>query len=186
MALKDIIETIEIDAQNSIKQIEKERDETLFQIKKEGSVKFNLKRKELLDKTQAVGKKIIEKAFFNAYNKTNDEINQQKLRAINDVYLKVEKKLINLEKDEYFILMENLWSKINRKDNLEIFIADNKEKETKDFFLNKGIQTAGVINSKGGFIIKTKELEIDNTFEAIINNIRKEIEIEMINILFKP
>jgi len=185
MALQDIIESIEVDTKKNIEHIEQERDTTISQIKEEGSIKFTLKRKELLDKAEIVGKKIIEKAIFNVLSETNDEIDRKKLRAINEAYLRAEKKLANLEKDEYFSLMENLWFKINQRDNLEIFIADNKEKETKDFFLSKEIQVSGVINSKGGFVVKTKELEINNTFEAIIDNLRKKTEIEVVEMLFK-
>lgn len=185
MALQDIIESIETDTKKHIQDIEKERDETLFRIKEESSVKFALKKKELLDKAQVVANKIIEKTLFDIQAETSDEINGQKLKAINDAYLKVVKKLINLGKDEYFSLMEALWFNIVSKNNLEIFVANGKEQETKDFFLSKGMQSAGVINSKGGFVVKTKELEIDNTFEAIINNLKEKTELEVIRILFK-
>jgi V/A-type H+-transporting ATPase subunit E len=184
MAIQDIIKEIETDAENKIKEIEKERDETISQINEDNSQKLALKAKEILNEAKIAGRKLVEKAHFEAKGISSDKIIEQKTKAINAVYLGVGEKLNALSSTDYDNLLNNFWSKIVIKNDLEIYIAKSREVDTKNFFKKKGIAVAGVINSSGGFVAKSQELEIDNTFEAIINSYKQETELKIIDILF--
>ncbi|MBZ1356263.1 MAG: hypothetical protein KY054_00630 [Candidatus Nealsonbacteria bacterium] len=184
MALEDIIKKIEVEAEEKVKEIEAETKKAISHIEEKGVRELDRKKKEILAEAEKQKKSIIEKARFDFKGETKDKITERKLKVIDDVYLKVFGELSNLKKEDYLKLLDKFWSKISDKSGLEIFIADKRENETNEFFQGKGVQIAGTVNSQGGFIAKTSKLEVDNTFESIINNFKKEVDMEVVKILF--
>jgi len=185
MALEDIINKIELEANNKIQEIESEKEKTISHLKEKKLKELAKRKKEVLDETDELRKKMIAKARFEAINNTKDKLTEKKFSIINGVYSKVLGQLKNLNKEDYLKLINHYWEKNLPKGEYQILIADNRENETLDFFRLKGVEVVGKVKSVGGFIIKTDSLEIDNTFEAVMNQIRIETEPEVVKILFK-
>ena len=183
MALQDIIKEIETETQKKIEKIEQGGKAAIAQINKENSEQLLLEKTKLLNEAQVLAERIIEKAYFESQGETRDIKAKYQLKAINDLYLMAEEKLNNLSKDDYSKLLNSLWLKLN-KEGLAVLVAKEKERETKDFFKKKRVKVLGEINSQGGFIVKTKEVEIDCTFKSIIDNSKKNTQLEITKILF--
>ncbi len=184
MALEDIIKKIEVEAEEKVKEIEAETKKALSRIEEKGVRELDRRKKEILAEAEKQRKSIIEKARFDAQGETKDKITERKLKVVDNVYSKVFNELSELKKEDYFGLLEKFWSNISDKNDLEIFVSDKRNAETKEFFQLKGLQVNGTVKSNGGFIVKTNKLEVDNTFESIISNSKKEIDMEVVKILF--
>ena len=183
MAIQDIIKEIESETQKKIETIKQEGEMMIAQINKENSEQLLLEKTKLLNEAQVLAERIIEKAYFESQGETKDQVAKYQLKAINDIYLITEERLNNFSEDDYSKLLNSLWLKLN-KEGLAVLVAKEREEETKDFFQKNRVKVLGEIDSKGGFIVKTKEMEIDCTFKSIIDNSKKNTQLEIAKILF--
>jgi len=185
MALENIINQIESETNIKIQEIESEKNKTLFHLEEKKTKEIAKRKKEILDETEKTKKKMIAKIRFEVSSETKDKLAEKKFNIINSVYIKTLDQLKAINTEDYLKLIDYYWKNISIKGNYQVFIADNRENETADFFRLKGIEVDGKIKSIGGFIIKTNDLEIDSTFETIIKQIKQDTESEVVKILFK-
>lgn len=186
MAIQDIIKEIESETQKKIETIKQEGEMMIAQINKENSEQLLLEKTKLLNEAQVLAERIIEKAYFESQGETKDQVAKYQLKAINDIYLITEERLNNFSEDDYNKLLNSLWLKLEdlKKEDLGVLVAKERERETKDFFQKNRVKVLGEIDSKGGFIVKTKEVEIDCSFKSIIDNSKKNTQLEITKILF--
>jgi len=187
MALADILEKINKETLQRIKKLEDEFSAK----KKELEKSYDKKQKEIEEnmhvKVEENSKKIIEKAENLAEREAKNRLLEGKRRIIDEA---LEEAIENLSKsDDYEKILTDMLEKTPIEDeNAVVIPAKGKEDHTK-----KAIQKSGKKyflsekhgDFKGGFIIKTDKIEIDNSFETIINDqLKEELAIKLHKTLF--
>lgn len=116
---------------------------------------------------------------------------------INKVFDEAVIKLQNLSKDEYLDFVKSSILSLDIEGDEEIIISPNdKDKMDVNFMLTlnnklKAKGKKGLLkisnenrNIKGGFILYKNGIEINNSFEALVDSLRDELEQEIIEALF--
>ncbi len=180
---------------------EKEAEEILSrakaEIEKEKNIFLEEKRKEFDER--------FEKAVRKIENELKRKIDQEKLLAdrkilevkrkfIDDVFERVMEKLTSMKKDDYLKFLENLIVKdapvgeseiiLNEKDK-KLFSKSLIERINKKIGKERKVKLSNKIAEiKGGCIIRGNEVEIDDSFETLVNDERERSEIETAKQLF--
>lgn len=185
MSLVDIIKEIEAETEVKVEEIRANGQRLITEINRDSSQKLKLERERILTEAKVEAEKMIKRAYSGYCAKTNDAIADFKLNQLKAVYLKVEKDLSKITSVDYQNLMDSFWLQLSSFDKrtLKVFVAQDKERETRDFFEKKGIMVTGTIPGQGGFIAQDNEVEVDCTFKALIAKVKRETELEVVKIL---
>lgn len=174
--------------------------------------KANEESKKIIDKKIVLAKKdaadIIEKSKIEAVVRKNRILSNAQLKVRNDklsakqeviekVFITAKEKLNNISADEFkkFVKSKILTLDIAGDENI---IVDSKRKEILDSeFINdlnsnlKSLNKKGELklsevegNFNGGFIIEKNGIEINNTFDSLVNSLREEMEFEIARVMF--
>ena len=160
-------------------------------------------------KAEELRQNIIDKAKKNAEEKKRRILSmaqlenrkahlQAKQEIIDSVFQKAMDKLMKMPDKDYQKLIGNMLIKSVNTGNEEIIISKKDEKLFTQDFLSKIGETlkeqgkaANLKVSKqkrqmvGGFILKSANMEVNNTFDSLINMEREELETEIAKILFE-
>lgn len=164
--------------------------------------------KSASDDAEAKKKQIIEKAELEAVEVKKRliavaelEARKQKLQAkqevVDEAFDLALQKLNNLPDIEYQSILVEMISNSIQTGKEEVLLSESDKKRLSPGFieeLNKKLADKGVSanlkisdehrNINGGFILKSGDIEINNSFEAIIRMNRDDIETEVIKALF--
>lgn len=187
MALTDILEKISEELAENLKQLEKSFNEKEKKLEEEYEKKQKDLDKALHEKVQEKSAKILEKTENLATQEGKNELLKEK-RKLMDTF--IEKAIDEISKsDKYESIITKMLKQSDIKGEGAVVVpAKGKEEETKraikesgkDYFLSDKSE-----NMKGGVIIKTDKIEIDNSFETIINSqLREDLEISLNKLLF--
>ena len=185
MALTDILERIEKELKASLDKLEKDfetRKTDLDSAHGEAKKKID---EEMHQKIDTNSKKIKDKAENLAEREGKNQLLTAKRELIDETLDKAIEQLA--KSDKYEELITNLLKKTDLKEAV-VVPAKGKENETKkaikasgkDYFLSD--KSSAI---KGGFILKTDKVEIDNAFETLIKEqMRDNLEIKIHKELF--
>jgi V/A-type H+-transporting ATPase subunit E len=114
------------------------------------------------------------------------EIINQKQNIIDRVYKSALNKLNGLNDSDYIALTTKLINRLPEEDG-KLISAKGKETLLKKALKQSGRKfeiLAETANVSGGFIFRSKSVEIDNTFASLINNSRDWTVLEVSKMLF--
>ena len=189
MALKDIINTILSDAKKKAERIKEEAQGKIKEIDKESKVKAREEKEKVLAEAKKEEERIQDTARYEAKLLYRNELLAKKQELISRVFDQALDKLAKQPEDEYSELLVSLLKQApTLKGKVEVLPARGKEKITgeaikkakKDFVLSDQ-----VVEAKGGFVLKSPDIEIDNTFKALLKEKREELETKIARVLFK-
>jgi V/A-type H+/Na+-transporting ATPase subunit E len=186
MALTDIIEKIN---QEAIKEAEKfahEAEQQKRKLEAQNDVEIRNAETSLTNLFNQQESRIQTKAEMEAEQSMRNNLLRAKRNFIDNVLEKAVTKLANSE--NYESILTDMIKKMDAPENAEIVPAKGKEEATKNAIRNSGKplklsdETAPI---KGGFILKTDKIEVDNSFNTIIGNqLRHDLEIKLNKLLF--
>ncbi|HHV19583.1 MAG TPA: V-type ATP synthase subunit E [Thermoanaerobacterales bacterium] len=123
---------------------------------------------------------------------------QAKQQIIDEVFEEAKAKIKKLPDENYQTLIADMLIKSAITGNEEVVISEHdKNRITQDFLakVNKTLNDSGKQGNLkisktpgrmiGGFILKSEDLEVNNTFDSLINMEREELETEIAKILFE-
>jgi vacuolar-type H+-ATPase subunit E/Vma4 len=186
MALTDILEKIKSQMLVEIEKLEKE-----FNEKKKKLEKVSQKRQKEIDeflhkKIDEKSKEIIEKAEKLAEREAQNNLLKAKRELIGGTLEKSITELSNHE--QYEKILTSMLKKTAFPEDAVVIPAKGKEDQTKSAIQNSGksyFLSEKSADITGGFIIKTEKIEIDNSFETILNSeLRQDLEIRLHKLLF--
>ena len=193
MALQDILQKIEQDAQEKIEQIEKSLSEEKNKISELTEKKIS----ELKEKLEKEYENKILQEKNRLYIQANIEFNKQLLAEknllIDKAFSIAVEKIKNIP--DYRDFLKKLILKNIITGSEEIIISKNDIKKLGENFIKeinselknknlKGEIKLSIKDIESGFIIKNGKREINSTIEMLINKKREEMESEVKNILF--
>lgn len=186
MALDDIKKAILVEAEKEAKKIEKDGESKINAVRDEWAQKIEVKKQEIIATAQRKTNQKIQQSQFKIQAQSQTEILNQKQKMIDKVYELALQKLAEIDDNKYVDLMEKL---ITQLPDGEGELTSVKDKES---LLKKTLGKSGKkydlakeeINGKGGFIFRSKEVEIDNTFVTLVNNAKEQTILKISDLLF--
>jgi len=177
-------------------------------ILEEAEAKAAAMREERLAETEKERTAILEKARAEAAERKRrirtvaqldmrKELLGVKQELIHTAFERVLEQLQNLSVEAYQDTVYQLLMGLVRDGNEEIIIASGDEGRWNDAFLNRinqGLQEKGIPgqvrlseerrNLRGGFVLKSRNMEINSSFESILRTVRDEMEPQVAQVLF--
>ena len=188
-----ILEDARLKASNNIKEAEKQASDIINAAKEEAEKKRTVIIENALKNADEMKKRAISVAEL--------EARKIKLKAKQEIITSVFEKAItalnSLPAETYAKILCNMIISSVAKGNEEVVLSiRDKERLGKEFIddINRKLAEKGLkgdlrlseqtANINGGFILKSGEIEINNSFDTLIRIKRNELEPEIIKILF--
>ena len=188
-----ILEDARLKASNNIKEAEKQASDIINAAKEEAEKKRTVIIENALKNADEMEKRAISVAEL--------EARKIKLKAKQEIITSVFEKAItalnSLPAETYAKILCNMIISSVAKGNEEVVLSiRDKERLGKEFIddINRKLAEKGLkgdlrlseqtANINGGFILKSGDIEMNNSFDALIKMKRNELEPEIIKILF--
>ncbi|MEA3398544.1 MAG: V-type ATP synthase subunit E family protein [Patescibacteria group bacterium] len=186
MALDDIKKTILDQARKEADEIIRQGEKKADEIKAEWDKKVENRKEEIVASAQRKTNQKIQQTQFKIQAQSQTEILNYKQKIIDQVYQIALKELANLGDKDYIELMEKLIKQLPSGGG-EILSVGNKEKLVKKALDKSGKKydfSEKIAKGKGGFIFRSKKLEIDNTFATLVDHAKSQTILEVTGLLF--
>ena len=187
MSIKDLIQQIEKEADSEITKLNEELEKAVYKIQKEYDEKRKRKTEELSKRTDENIAKIKQRADTFANMEIRNHLLTEKRALLQEVFEKIVATLS--ESDSYVKILVALL-KIAKKEFKEGTVVPAKGKED---LTKKALHEANAdfkLSSRaaditGGFIFKSGDIEIDFSFESILEKeLWGDLEIKLSQLLF--
>ena len=186
MALDDIKKAILTEAQKAADDHKAEGQKKVESIQKELNQKIDDKKSEIIASAQRKANQKVQQAQFKIQSQTQSKVLDQKQQVINKVYKLALEKLAEIDDAKYVELIEKLITKLPEGDG-QLISVEGKQDLLKKALENSGKEyelSTDTVGGKGGFIFKSKKIEVDQTFKALINNAKEQTFLAVTNKIF--
>lgn len=187
MALTDILEEIKKETDEKMKALEKEHADKLKGLDEKFAEMQKTAEEEMDEQVAENSKKILNKMTTHAKMEAKNKLIREKRDLMEDIFSVALKKLAN--SDQYKQMLVALLKQGGISgDDVEVCAAKGKEDVTK-----AAIEAAGKdyklceksLDIKGGFVLRSAKIEIDNSFESILyKQLKDDLELEVAEKLF--
>lgn len=187
MALNDILEQIKKENQKKLDELNEEFDKKMKKLDKEFDERKEKAKTATNNQVDTNSKKIMNKMTTVAKMEAKNKLLNEKRRVLNEIFDQALEKLT--ESGNYKSLLENLLkqSEIEGGD-VKVIPAKGKEKATEEALKSSGKSYEMSDKSadiKAGFILVSGKIEVDNSFESILNKqLKDELELDIAKTLF--
>lgn len=186
-----------------LKDAEETKNQILVEAKNDGDKIIS----KSIKKAESLKNEILEKAKSESESKYSRLISSAKLKVRNDqlrakqdvissIFLKAIDELNNLSNEQYADYVKKTLSELNL-DGTETIIINERDKDVFNIKfltdLNKNLMANGKKgeislrtdgNFKSGFILDRNGIQVNNTFESLVNSLKSELEFEVTKALF--
>lgn len=151
----------------------------------------------MLEKAKSEAQSRKERIVSGTLLKARNEILKSKQAVIKEVFEKSIEELCNLNKDEFMAFVKNSILSLDLAGDEKLILNEEGKKIVDEVLVNeinqeltlKGKKGELTIDSqirdfKGGFILERHGIEINNTFEALVNSLKDDLEFEVARELF--
>ncbi|MCB2292469.1 V-type ATP synthase subunit E [Clostridium algoriphilum] len=189
-----IIEDANIKAEAILK--EAKENETLIIEKK--IKEAEVVEHQMLEKTKIEAIMVTQRVISNSKLTVRNEKLVAKQEMIDKVFVCALEKLLTMNDDKYFELIKSYLLSMPIVGDEEIIFPEKYKSIVENEFLfniNAALKTSGKVGDlkissdqrdiNSGFIVHKNGIEINNTFESLINSLRDELEPEIVKELFK-
>lgn len=196
--INNLINKIISDAEKESKSIIDDANHKADEIINKKINEANIESARILQKGKIEIESKKERIVSNAKLKVRNEKLKAKQQIIQKVYDEALNRLVNIAQDEFLSFIKNSIEQLPI-DGDELLIVNNtdKQKITEEFIneLNEILIKKGKKgkiklsnedgNMQGGFILKKNGIEINNSFEALIDFYKDTLQTEIVDILFR-
>mgnify|MGYP000904152246 CR=1 FL=1 len=185
------------DAEAKAAQILEQAESEARKIKENALIEAEQKKAEILKKGEEDGKEIYRRMLSEASLEGRKEILKAKQELIESAFALAMDKLCSLPDRDYQSLLEDMAAEAAKDEEGEILLSGkDKNRIQKDFIknINRKIKDSGKkgklelsedsIKTVGGFVLRYKDMEINNTFEVMFEMLRPRLENDVVGILF--
>jgi len=188
MALSDITQKILDDASKDAEAMLENAKERVAQIQEETEEKLKELQRQQEEKLQYTKDQTKQERKSSYKQKIKNLIDKKKRDLLDDVFTQVLEQMHKKTEDETKEFTQKMFSMLpNDLKDVHVFVSMQHVQILKpviqQFFPDVVIE--GSDDIQGGCIVWGKEYEYDLTFDAILKNKRKELEVEIANMLFE-
>lgn len=193
-----IVKRVLDDAQAEADKIAKEAEDKALQIVAEAEQKASRKTEQMLDQASK-GAEEHEKRIISAFQlEARKEVLAAKKKLIDQSFSEALNRLLSMDEGSYLkVIRQMLLDMV--EDGIEKIAcsADDLKKIPDSFWkdINQVLESKGKVGKlslsdepaaiKGGFILLSDDIEINGSFEALLDQHREELEPEIAKVLFK-
>lgn len=189
MALQNIINTICDEAKKKAKRIKDEAAKKIKELEKEYRTKAKEEEERIIDETKVEQDRILDETKFEARLLAKNKSLAKKQELIDKVFEAALDKLAVLPEDDYSKLLVSLLEQAPKLEGrVEVVAVGGKEKITEEAIRKAKrdfVLSTQTMDKKGGFVLRSEDIEIDNAFETLLKEKREELETKVAKILFK-
>ncbi len=186
MALVDIIEKINQEVKTKAEQLQNEFDFAMAELKKKHDQSKRDLKVKFESELESESAKVKEKTSLEAEIESKKILLVAKRQLIAEILSAAIDKLAS--SDQYQSIVTDMLKASNLDSGTEVVAAKGKEKEIEAALKASGKDykmAAKSADIKGGIILKATNVEIDNSFETIINfQLKQQLEIDLHKLLF--
>jgi V/A-type H+/Na+-transporting ATPase subunit E len=192
--INKVLKDAEAESNTIIEKADQQKNEIINRSKKEAEVKKN----EIIDKAKLEAQTRKDRVISNAELQVRNNKLEAKQNVIDNVFENALVKLKKLSDDKFLNFVKTSILSSNIDGDEEIIVSNNyKSKFTPQFVdeINASLKQKGKNsniklsnkerNIKEGFILDKKGIELNFTFEDLINSIKEDIESDVVKILFE-
>ncbi|AGC67369.1 V-type ATP synthase subunit E [Thermoclostridium stercorarium subsp. stercorarium DSM 8532] len=185
------------DAEARAGQIIKEAEAEAREIKENALKEAERKKAEILKKGETDGKEIYRRMLSEADLEGRKEVLRTKQDLVEEAFRKAMDRLCGISDRDYQNLLVNMIVEAAKGEDGEILLSEaDKKRIDKDFVknINRKIKDCGKegklvlaedsIRTAGGFVLRYKDMEINNTFEVLFEMLKPRLENDVVKILF--
>ena len=189
-----IIEDANIKAEAILKEA---KDNEILLIEKK-TKDAEVVKNQMIEKTKVEAIMVSRRIISNSQLTVRNEKLVAKQKMIDKVFENALEKLMAMNDNEYLELIKKYLLSMPIAGDEEIILPGKYKSIVSDEYLSKiniSLKTNGKIGElkfssddrdiKSGFIVLKNGIEINNTFESLVNSLRDELEPEIVNALFK-
>ncbi len=197
MSLEKIIERIEQDAKGQAEDIKKKASSASEKIIQEANEQAEALKKSALEDAKNRAEQHKQRIISAANLEFRKEILAEKQNAIDEAFKEAMKLLVNMKDDEYKKIIKNMILSNVQTGDEEIILSERDKSRLGNGFLReinnqlaknkkKGNLTLSNItyDMPGGFVMKRGSIELNNSFSALMEALREDLESEVSKILF--
>ena len=187
MSLTDLISQIEKEADTAIAKLNDERDKAIYEIQKEYEKKREHKTKEINKRAEDNIDKVTKRADTFANMEIRNHLLTAKRQLLADISAKIVQALADSRHYERLLVALLKHAKKEFKEGT-VVPAKGKEEETKKAMRAAEVDyelAARSAKIKGGFILKADKVEINFSFESILEKeLWSDLEMKLSKLLF--
>lgn len=186
MPLQDILKSIKQDGKKEADKIKKSADVEIRELEKERDEVIKKASEKILAGFKMEMEKKVKQAKFKKEAELKTMSLEKKQEKIEKVYEMVLEKLSGGD-EAYQRIIERAVENLPNVDDGEIMLADNRHGETEIIIKksNKNLKIATqTVKSKGGFVLESPSLRIDNTLESLVEQVKDSTQVEVAKVLF--
>jgi len=189
-----IIEDAKIKAEAILK--EAKDNETLMIENK--TKEADIVKLQMLEKTKIEASMVSKRIISNSQLTVRNEKLVAKQKMIDKVFATALQNLLQISDQQYWELIKKYLLSMPIVGNEEIILPGKYKSTISDNYLsdiNEALKTSGKMGElklssderdiKSGFVVLNNGIEVNNTFESLVNSLRDELEPEIVNTLFK-
>ena len=189
-----IIEDAKIKAETILKEA---KDNEILVIENK-TKEAELAKKQMIEKAKVEAIMVSRRIISNSQLKARNEKLVAMQKMIDKVFESALEKLMVMNDNEYLELIKKYLLSMPIAGDEEIILPGKYKSIVSDEYLSKiniSLKTNGKIGKlklssdnrdiKSGFVVLKNGIEINNTFESLVNSLRDELEPEIVNALFK-
>ncbi len=187
MALEDILNTLQAEAEQEIDKINKQADKELSELQKVYDEKYSTERQKSLSEIKSQIQREVDMELFQVKSSQRRKLLQAKREVLDKIFAQALKRLTEISDSDYVKLLAKLMNDINESSG-DISASAGKEKQTAEAIKSSGKHftlATETIPAVGGFMWQGKNVTIDMTFESLVEDLRSQIEMEISQDVFK-
>ena len=188
---KRIVDKYQREADLFLEEEKKKIEQELEQFKKQKKEAFEIAFQKFLSDLEKEKQREIDQVTLDMERK----LLEKKRNILDNLFLQVEEQIVSLDKEVYVDFLKKLIIRdvplgkstlfVNKRDH-KFFNKKLIDKINKELGENKSIELSPeTVNIKGGCIIKSSEVEIDDSIHSLVEELRERIEIDVAKELFK-
>ncbi|HEX30665.1 TPA: hypothetical protein ENG04_11350 [Candidatus Poribacteria bacterium] len=197
MALEDILRKIEEDARREADKILSEARARAKEILHSAEQEAERIRENLLEEARREAQTHKSRLISMAQLDMRKEILQEKQNLIDQVFQIALERLVGMEDEEYRELIREMLKQVAEHGDEEIILCERDKSRISQGFiqaLNKELESEGKPGKlsiaeetgdfSGGFILRRGKIELNNSFDALLQAAKDEMRSELSQILF--
>ncbi|MFH1096149.1 MAG: V-type ATP synthase subunit E [Candidatus Desantisbacteria bacterium] len=193
MALEDILNRIQLDAQQSAQLIKDEASKQSAKIIAQAQEKAEQTKQDLLKRVQHSAEEEKRQIMAIARLELRKQLLSKKQRQIETAFVNSLEYLRNLNDDEYGVFMKQLLlDAVQTREETVILVGSKRQQIINEVVQDINTQINGslvisqeVRTGSGGFILQWGKKEMNYSFEAMLHQIKEEITYDVASILFQ-
>lgn len=183
--IDNIVEKLISNAEKQAQEILEKGKIEAEKIREDNLSKAEDNKKRILDKAELEADSLYESIVQHSNIRSRDEENSEKEKIIDEVFQKAKDKLLKLDDEEYFKILNKELRKY--KGPLTLYLPENKKIRTNFFDKAKlKLSDIKVINDKkieSGFIIEQGKIRYNYDFSRVVDFRKDDLESKIVEIL---